>query len=303
MRLRHRFQYGLYLGVKGLLRALPHAATPAFGRALGSLLFRLDPRERRIALYNLAYALPELAEDERRRLARQSFREVTAATCETLSAPRFAPRQLHDRLILEGWENLEAAQEGGRGAFLLSAHLGCWEMALYAVALEKGTVHVVSNVLNNPLFHRELEAMRRRFGIEIIERKGAARRMYKVLKAGGRIGIALDQRTRPAEAVDVTFFGRPSLTSPLPAHLSLWTGAAVVPVTVIPEGSRFRVVVRPAIEPEGEGREAIITLSQTYIDVLEREIRQQPERWLWMYRRWRDDDLASPLRSSLVRDE
>lgn len=302
MRFRHRIQYGLYLGVKTLLRCLPHAAMPALGHGLGDLAFRLDRSDRRIALSNLALVFPEEPERERHRLARQSFRELGAALCETLSAARFSPEALRRQMVFEGWENLEKAQEGGRGAFLLGAHLGCWELAAYAVALTRGTVHVVSNVLRNPLFDRELRRLRQPYGIEIIDKKGAARRMYRVLKGGGRIGIALDQRVRPEEAVDVTFLGRPSLTSPLPAHLSLWTGAAVLPIFVVPEGSRYRILVRPPIEPEGEGREAIIALSQRYVETIEAEIRRQPERWLWLYRRWRDWDMTSPRRSSLVEE-
>lgn len=299
MHLRHRLQYGVYVAIKGLLLALPHPSTPAFGRGLGEVAFRLDRRDRRITLDNLARALPELSRQQRRRLARECFREVGADLCETLSAARFTAEELRRHLIIEGWEHLERAREGGRGVLLLGAHLGCWELTAYALALEAGTVHLVSSVLPNPLFDRELRRLRQPFGIQIIERKGAARRMYKLLRRGGLIGIALDQRPKPQEAIDVQFFGRPSLSSPLPAYLSLWTGAPVVPVFTLPAGDGYRTVLRPAIEPEGEGKEGIARLTQRYTDVIEEEIRRQPARWLWMYRRWRERD-ADPVRSSLA---
>lgn len=299
MHLRHRLQYGLYTVIKGALLALPHRATPAFGRGLGELGFRLDRRDRRITLENLARAYPERSEKERLRLARECFREVGADLSETLSAARFTPVELRRHLIIEGWEVLERLREEGRGALLLGAHLGCWELTAYAVALEAGCVYVVSNVLPNPLFDRELRRLRRPYGIEIIERKGAARRMYKVLRQGGFLGVALDQRPKPEEAIDVQFFGQRSLSSPLPAYLSLWTGAPVVPVFTLPDADRYRTVVHPAIEPAGEGKEGIARLTQRYTDVIEAEIRRQPARWLWMYRRWRDRDVV-PIRSSLA---
>ena len=300
MRLRHRLQFALYRLILGLLRALPHRAVPALGRALGSLAFRIAGRERRVALDNLAAAMPELPQAQRRRLARRSFRAVAAAACETLSAVRLPPQELRRRLVVEGRENLERAQAGGRGTLLLGAHLGCWELAAFAVALEAGPIHLVSNPLKNPLFDRELWRLRRSFGIERIEQKGAARRMYKVLKGGGRIAVALDQRIPPEEAIDVAFLGRASLTSPLPAYLSLWAGAAVVPVFVLPEDGRYRVRIGPPILSEGSGPEAVAALTQRYVAVLEAEIRRQPEEWLWMYRRWREGDLANPARSSLA---
>lgn len=299
MHFRHRLQYGVYAAIKGLLLGLPHRSTPAFGRGLGEVVFRLDRRDRRITLDNLTRAFPERPPQEHRRLARACFREVGADLCETLSAARFTPEELRQHLIIEGWEHLERAREGGRGALLLGAHLGCFELTAYAVALKAGTVHLVSSVLSNPLFDRELRRLRQPFGIQIIERKGAARRMYKVLRQGGLIGVALDQRPKPHDAIDVQFFGRRSLSSPLPAYLSLWTGAPVVPVFTLPAADRYRMVVRPPIEPAGEGKEAIARLTQRYTDVIEEEIRRQPARWLWMYRRWRERD-ADPIRSSLA---
>jgi KDO2-lipid IV(A) lauroyltransferase len=270
---------------------------------VGAVGFRVARRERRIALDNLAAAMPDLAPAERLTLARRCFREVASAACETLSAARLPPAQLRQLFVLEGLEHLAEAQRGGRGAFLLSAHLGCWELAAFAVALTAGPVHLVANVLTNPLFDRELWRLRRRYGLERIEQKGAARRIYKLLKAGGRIGVALDQRIPPEEAIDVSFLGRPSLSSPLPAYLSALSGAAVLPVFVLPEAGRYRVTIRPPILPQGQGAAAVGALTQRYLEVLEAEIRRYPQLWLWMYRRWRDKDLASTARSSLATAE
>lgn len=304
MTLRHRLQYLLVLLFRGLIGLLPHRVMPGLGRALGALAYRVDRRDRARALDNVAYALPELAAPERAALVRRSFRELGAAAFETLSALRMTPEELRERVVLDGWEHAEEAAAGGRGLLLLSAHLGCWEVAIAGVALRLGPVHVVSNRLHNPLFDRELRRERERFGIEIIDRQGAARRMYKVLVKGGRMVVALDQRTRPEEAIEVPFFGRPSLTSPLPAYLSQWTGAPVVPVFVSSDGERYRVRVEPAIipPPGSANPEAgvVAHLTARYLEVIEREIRRRPEDWVWFYKRWRPKDAEGAAKSSLA---
>ena len=91
--------------------------------------------------------------------------------------------------------------------------------------------------------------------------------------------------------IAVPFFGRPALTSPVLARLSLRTGAPVVPISAYPEpGGRYRVVVRPPIlPPEGQdGDEAVAALTRRYLEVAEEDIRAHPEMWLWMHRRWEE---------------
>jgi KDO2-lipid IV(A) lauroyltransferase len=142
---------------------------------------------------------------------------------------------------------------------------------------------------DNPWLDRELRALRERFGNAVIPKRGAARRMLEVLRGGGRVGILIDQRVQEREGIAVPFFGRPALTSPVLARLSLRTGAAVVPITAYPEsGGRYRIVVRPAILPpeNGDDEETVKVLTRRYLEVAEEDIRAHPEMWLWMHRRW-----------------
>src|SRR3954451_9416578 len=90
----HRIEYGLYLLLKGFLRALPHRGARAFGRWVGSLAHAVDRRHREIALRNMALALPETDETERRRLRRGCCRHFVSALCDAVSATRFDAREL-----------------------------------------------------------------------------------------------------------------------------------------------------------------------------------------------------------------
>lgn len=287
---RHRVEYGLYLLLKGVLRALPHPASRALGRRVGGLAWRLDRRHREVAQRNMALALPEIPEAERHRLVRDCFRHFGAALCDAISSTRFDAEEIGRRFTLEGWENLEQAESRGKGIFVLSAHLGLWELVPPVVGLYRGPLHIVVRPADNPDLDRELRALRERFGNRVIPKRGAARKMLETLREGGRVGILIDQRVQEKEGITVPFFGHPALTSPVLAKLSLRTGAAVVPVAAYPEpGGRYRVVVRPAILPpedQGDGDDAVVALTRRYLEVAEEDIRQHPEMWLWMHRRW-----------------
>jgi KDO2-lipid IV(A) lauroyltransferase len=175
--------------------------------------------------------------------------------------------------------------------FILSAHVGFWELVPPVVALYRGPMSIVVRPADNPHLDRELCALRERFGNEVVPKRGAARRILERLRAGGRVGILIDQRVQPKEGIEVPFFGRPALTSPILARLSLRTGAAVVPVAAFPEPhGRYRLIARPAIlPPEGatDDEATVAALTRRYLEVAEEDIREHPAQWLWMHRRWR----------------
>jgi KDO2-lipid IV(A) lauroyltransferase len=109
----------------------------------------------------------------------------------------------------------------------------------------------------------------------------------ETLRDAGIVGILIDQRVQEKEGIAVPFFGRPALTTPVLARLSLRTGAPVLPLALFPEPhGRYRFIAHPPILPQGEGEAAVAELTRQYLAVAEQDIRRHPEQWLWMHRRW-----------------
>jgi KDO2-lipid IV(A) lauroyltransferase len=287
--IRHALEYAAYWPVAALLRTLPHAASRRLGGAFGALAHALDARRRRTARENLRHAFPELTEAERRRTARRCFRHFGAAFCDALSAARFDPVELCRRVTLVGLEHLLEAEARGRGVIVLSAHYGNWEIVPPMVALASGPMASVGRPADNPRVDREIQALRTRLGNRSIPKRGAVRELFRILGAGGRVGLLVDQRVRAEEGIDVPFFGRPALTSPIVAKLALRTGAAIVPAfgDHLPDG-RYRVEFLPPILAQGEDDEATAyALTRRCLEVCEAVILRAPERWLWLHRRWK----------------
>jgi Kdo2-lipid IVA lauroyltransferase/acyltransferase len=293
-RLRHAVEFAAFRAAWCLLRIVPHTVARRLGRGLGALAHGLLGGRRRIVEDNLRRAFPDRSEAERRQIHKECFRRFGMAVCDALSAERFDARELCRRLTLEGWEHLDAAEgEGsdGRGTFIMSAHLGCWEMAAQPIALYAGGMEVVGRPMDNPYLDRYLKRLRGRFGNGGIDKRGAARGMLRTLRQGGRVGILIDQRPRRGEGVEVPFFGQPTRAVDVLARLSLRTGAPVVPIFGHDEpGGRYRVVLREPIFPpettQGEDA-AVVALTARYLKVVEEEIRRDPASWLWLHERWK----------------
>ena len=290
--LRHRLEYGAFLAVKGVLRALPHTGARRLGQGLGSLAGVVLKSRWRIAYSNLERAFPELSAQELQELTKETFRHLGLSFLDSLSSGRFSAVEFCRRLTLQGFEHLQEAEAAGKGVFVMSAHLGCWEAAALPVGLYQGPMDVVGRPLDNPHLDRELSWLRTRFGNRSLDKRGAARSMMKVLRKGGRVGILIDQRAPRGDGIDVPFFGQPSRTTTVLARMSLRTGAPVVPIFGFPEPKGcYRVILRAPIEPsreEGEEEEAAVhRLTTGYLAVVEEEIRRHPAQWMWLHERWK----------------
>jgi KDO2-lipid IV(A) lauroyltransferase len=293
--IQHRIEYAFYWPFRRLLGILPVALRRALGRSAGGLFYRLDRQRRLLTHDNLAQALPEIADERRREIARQSFRNLGETMFDSLGGLGYDAAELCSRWHLEQWHYLLEAEERGKGVILLSAHFGNWEVAAAALALSGHDTLLVGRPPDNPHLLSEMVFLRERFGNRHVAKRGVARHLLRELNANGRIGLLVDQRVPPQEAVAASFFGRPALTTPLVARLSLKTGAPVVAIYGIHQpGGRYRIWLAPPVYPEfvTEGNEtasdqdAIERLTRRYLEDQEHQIRQMPEQWLWMHRRW-----------------
>ena len=119
-------------------------------------------------------------------------------------------------------------------------------------------------------------------------RQGAAFAMRGVLERGGHLGMLIDQHF--TRGVTVDFLGRPAFTNPIMGKFARAFDCPVHGVRVIrlPAG-RFRLQLTPALDlpRDAEGLVDVQGAMQAMTRVVENWVREHPEQWLWMHRRWR----------------
>ena len=128
----------------------------------------------------------------------------------------------------------------------------------------------------------------------IYKRKALAQAL-RTIRGGGLVAILIDQNVQERDGVFVRFFGRPACTTTAAAALALKTGCAIVPVRcpLCPDG-RYRMVYGPAVEWASTGRrdEDVAALTQYLTSIIEGWVRDTPEQWLWIHRRWKTQPSA-----------
>ena len=194
------------------------------------------------------------------------------------------------RIRLEGLEHLDATMRTHGRALMLTAHLGNWEILCAAHRLTEYGLSIVVRRLDAPWLDTVAERLRRRTGVEVIDKRGALRPVLDALRRGRMVGILMDQNAARREGVFVKFFGHPASTSRSIALLAVRTGAPVVPIFARRDGAAgHTVVIRPALAPpaSNDSEAAIVELTERCTAEIEAAIREVPEQWLWSHDRWR----------------
>jgi KDO2-lipid IV(A) lauroyltransferase len=292
--MRHRLEYLSVKMMIALVRVMPAALVDRCGTLLGGGFYTFDRAHRRIAERNVSAAFPARSESERRHIVRGAFAHFGRLLLELLKFSTLSPEAMLARVEFEGEDRVRSAYAQDRGVLFVTGHFGFWELQAMVHALRLQPMAVVARALDNPALNALLERMRTRTGNSVIYRQGTMRRVMRALHAGQGVGILIDQHIQTRDAIYIDFFNRPAATTSSVAALALRTGAPVVPLFALPlGGGRYRMVYEHPVEPPPpDTADAIHEFTQRCTDVLEMYVRRNPELWLWMHRRWRDNGAA-----------
>jgi Kdo2-lipid IVA lauroyltransferase/acyltransferase len=291
-RWRDAIECGVALIVLGSLAILPRAAAFRLARGYTRLLDMALPRLRRVAMFNLRMALPDLSGEEHARITDGVFRSIARLLVAFARFPRLHRGNIHAWIRYEGYEHFENALRRGRGVLFATAHLGNWELSAFAHGLLSAPMHIVVRPLDNPLIDALVARRRAGSGNQLIDKKEFARPILKALSQNQAVGILVDQNASLDDGVFVSFFGVPACAHTGFAKLAAHSGAAVIPGFALWSESENRYILRfyPPLEITGQADQDTAVIQQH----LEAVIRAYPGQWLWIHRRWKTRPPGEP---------
>jgi KDO2-lipid IV(A) lauroyltransferase len=274
------------------------------GERIGATLFRLARAPRRQALHHLQVAFgDELSESACVRLARASFVNLARCFCEVAKMDEIRT-QLDDYVEVEGVEHLREALRGGRGALVITGHVGNWELLAAHFALHGFRIGAIARRIYEPRLNQLIVDLRAKQGVRTILRESptATRDALSILKEDGVLAMLIDQDTR-APSISVPFLGRLARTPAAAASLAIRRDLPVMAIFIQRRPVRgHRIVVQPPFERPntGDSRSDIRELAATFNRTLEAQIRKNPAEGVWWQRRGhrapiRDLDLDQKL--------
>lgn len=217
----------------------------------------------------------------RRAIARAIFRNFAKYLVDFLRMAEVDEAFVRRRVTVVGREHVEAARRRGRGAFIVSAHLGNYELGAAVAAVLGYPVNTIVLAHQDPRINALFDRQRRCVGVHPIPVGMALRQVFAALRRNELLGILAD-RDFFNHGIRLTFLGREMSIPQGPALFSLRTGASLVPTFLTREpDDRFRLTFERPIEPASTGDEAadVARLMTAVLPVLETYIRRYPDQW------------------------
>jgi len=273
------------------LGLLPRGVAREVGATVGVLAFHGLGRLRRVGQRNLELAFPEMSADERDRILRQEYQNLGWLLAEFCLMPKYTASQASRFIRYEGLENYLRARGRGKGVLVLTGHLGAWELSSFYHSLMGYPMGMVIRRLDNPLVDEFVNRIRCLHGNRVIHKDDFARGLIASMRAGETVGILMDTNMTPPQGLFVPFFGVEACTASGMARVAARTGAAVVPGFLLWEEKEQKYVLHfgeelPVVHT-GDAEQDALTNTAVFTAAIERYIRQYPEQWLWMHRRWK----------------
>lgn len=273
---------------------LPRGVASTLGAGAGRLFYQLERYRRPLCLSNLSLAFPDKSAAERLAILKASYIHLGRCGADFCRFTRLNKEDLLGKFIVpdaDAFDVTRAAFAEGNGVIGVASHIGFWELSGFAsnvLGFEK--IVSVSRKLPIPRLEEYLTRVRERLGNQIVSQDGALRPILRALKENRSAGILTDLHAG-REHPWIPFFGREASTFDTCAKLHLKTGAPLLRVVMFrrPDG-RYRWSVKriepgPLIGSEEEKVRHILTAMNRS---LEDAIREHPEQWVWMNKRWRE---------------
>jgi len=287
--MKHTHQYFLGVTVAVCVRYLPRSLMLFLGNILGDFAFYILRIRRKQVFKNLKIAFGNQKNDiELKKIARETYKNLGKTLLEFLQLPRMNGTRIRRIVDTSELHKIDPILRKGKGAILLAAHFGNWELLGAAFGLGGYPVNVIGRLSNNRKIGHTIDRYRRLVGMKVIQKNDPIRKVFRALNNNELVAILMDQNTRK-DMVFADFFGRPAATAKGIAVFALRTGAPVVPAFIVREGKYHRILIgNPIYAHSSENTDNDIQrYTAQFSKVIESYIRQYPDQWFWLHNRWK----------------
>ena len=281
-----------------VLSVLPISFSLWLGRRFGVVAFWVNKKRRLIAYANLKAAFAgEKSPQELRAITKRVYQNMVQTLMEVLNLTRVNKKYVEKYIEIANVERIRDAAQSGRGTILLTAHFGDWELSSLVSSVIGFPITVLVREQKMKRLNELLNRLRESNGCKVIRKGMDVKNLIRALREKNIVGILADQDAGK-NGMFVDFFGRPTSSHSGPMEMAKHTDSIVLPVFIARiKGAYHKVYLEDYIDFRGNNSADPVKDSlQRYMSLLEKYIRQYPDQWLWLHKRWK----STPVKTILV---
>ena len=288
--MKNRFEYILFVLFSYFFRIIGLNLSRRTAPILAFLFFYFIPIRKKVVFENLKLAFPSKDLTYYKKLAFKIYKSFAITIIEIMCLRFLSKSQMINVVRCSNPELIIEKYNQGKGVILLSSHFGNWEFVAISVAMQiQLAFSVVVKTMRNNLVFDWINKGRTKYGNEIVPLGISIRKTYQTLKQKKIVAMVADQRG-PKEGAKVNFFGKKTAVYTGPAALALKTEAPIIcGIPIRDENYKYNTLLveipTDNLPEDEEGK--VIEICQIYTSYLEKVIRENPEQWLWMHKRWK----------------
>lgn len=290
--------YAAFLAIGAAVRRLSIERVYRLGETIGVWLYEGLKLRRKLVETNLRLSFPEKSDEERARIARQVYIEQAQSMLEILRAPLIRSKADAEKIFeVQNIHLAERCYAEGKGAIIVSAHFGNWELKAMCWAFLAKPVCIVYKPFSNKFLDRKMREWRTLGGNELIAMGEASKIGLKRLREGKMLALLSDQAAHNDEHF-AKFLGRDAAIFLGAAVFALRTKLPVFLAMSRRVGVGKHLLEISEIKTDdlsGFSSENVRALAERYTRAIEDYIRRYPEQWFWLHNRWKRSPPQTPV--------
>jgi len=290
-RLSDSLVYGVIRFLIAVANLFSDQTADKIGRMLGRMACRLIPSRRKIAFDNIRRTIGEdWSEEKIDNIVLKVFENIGCTFVEFARLKKTGHEGLRKIIVPEKIEYLEQAIKEGKGAILVTAHFGNWEMLPTWITGMGYQFEIIAGVQHNKLVDQLVTERREAMGVKVIKvKKSTLRDVFKALRRNVFVGILPDQHDPSREQI-LDFLGRKASVARGPALFAVKANCPIIPYLMRRERyDRHIIMAGEPIYPPHSGNDDndVRDMTLKYLKFMEEIIKKYPEQWMWTHRRWK----------------
>ncbi len=281
----------LYLLIYKIFALLVHLTPDQFFKALANTLYKLSKKYQKVIDTNLNFAFANISQEEKERIGKRTYLNFLHTISGFIKRQGKSQEEILKGITFQNDKALQEAVKNGDKIILITAHYGNWELLPVAISAKyQIPLSVVGKSLKSPIMQKILKENREQLGIELIDKRGAMRGMMKAFSKQRAIGLLVDHHTTTNEGAIVEFFGKEVTQTLSAAMLAKKYNATIFPVFIRSKDFQHHTLhFETAIKPQNSlsSKADIQRMTQAQADVIEKAIKEKPDEWFWLHRRWK----------------